>query len=32
MNNMQDIWTKEELEVYIKYFELNNLKYECVLD
>ncbi len=27
---MQDLWTKEELEVYIKYCKLNNLKYESI--
>ncbi len=27
---MQEIWTKEELDVYINYCKLNNLKYECI--
>jgi len=27
---MKKLWTKEELEVYIKYCKLNNLKYESV--
>ncbi len=30
MNNMQDLWTKQELEVYIQYQKFNNLIYECV--
>lgn len=27
---MKHIWTKQELEVYINYCKLNNLKYECI--
>ena len=27
---MQDLWIKEELEVYIQYQKFNNLIYECV--
>lgn len=27
---MEDLWTKQELEVYINYCKLNNLKYECI--
>ena len=30
MNNMLETWTKQELEVYINYCKLNNLKYECI--
>jgi len=27
---MKDLWTKEELEVYINYCKFNNLRYECL--
>jgi len=27
---MQNIWTKEELEVFISYCKLNNIKYDCI--
>jgi len=27
---MKNFWTKNELEVYLNYCKLNNLKYECV--
>lgn len=27
---MQDIWTKEELEVYLKYQKLCNCSYDCI--
>jgi len=30
MNIMQNIWTKEELEVFISYCKLNNIKYDCI--
>ena len=27
---MQNHWTKEELEVFINYCKLNNIKYDCI--
>lgn len=30
MNEIKELWTKEELEVYINYCRFNNLKYECI--
>jgi|GEM_PF-2042139 len=27
---MKDFWTKEELEVFINYCKLNNIKYGCI--
>jgi len=30
MNNMQNHWTKAELEVFISYCKLNNIKYDCI--
>jgi len=27
---MQNLWTKQELEVFISYCKLNNIKYDCI--
>jgi len=30
MKTMQKLWTTEELEVFISYCKLNNIKYDCI--